>query len=152
MYRICARNVPSINVRKLSSCMEHCCYTEVVMTVYWPECCRKEFASETVYSPNYTKVLSFAVTCDYTLTEGSGKDNSINYRNRTTAGRFHAFYQRQTKIEESSLGPLCDRRDENQSSFSFSFLPPTRTVTGSYTEGAPYTTVVDKLFNLIGDQ
>ena len=31
MYRICARNVPSINVRKLSSFMEHCFYTEVVM-------------------------------------------------------------------------------------------------------------------------
>ena len=31
MYRICARNVPSVNVRKLSSFMEHCFYTEVVL-------------------------------------------------------------------------------------------------------------------------
>jgi len=33
MYRIHARDAPSINVRKRSSCMECCFYTEGVITV-----------------------------------------------------------------------------------------------------------------------
>ena len=64
-------------------------------------------------------ILSTTATYNYMVTKGSDKTEPccyIDHRSYNIAAtRFHTPYRRQIKIESSSFGPLCDRRNENQS-------------------------------------
>ena len=106
MYRIHARDAPSINVRKRSSCMERCFYTEVVITVVpvcnawlvdgrWPGCCHEEFALKTIYSPYVNQLgcdCNLRVVATYTRVDHRNHMASSHSRTLPRANRGNRIF------------------------------------------------------------